>query len=219
MGFLDKVKATAKDLGKTAKDLKGDLEKSGVLDSLKGGQQSQQSQPQGETYYTPGSGADSAPYEDSEPWTNLQLIKERTGLDVATILSDEEVTRLTGITVERAGDDGGAENMTGPYWRGSFKKDTYQFSVFIFHDYMQDRTDDLGLTEDGGRTRMQETRAEFEGSEVPGVGDEAFTDGNYLFARRGRWTLMIEASGSSKDYDYAAAARNLAIQAFNNMPA
>ena len=211
MGFMDKVKATAKDLGKTAKDLKGELEKSGVIDSLK-----QQAAQQGsETYYDAGQ----QQYEQEEPWDIQTLLRERTGVDAGAILSTEEVTRLTGITVEADSYVGGAENMTGRTWRGKFKKDDYAFSVYLFHDYIGDRSDDPGLTEDGARTRMEETRGNFDDlAPVPGVGDEAFSDGDYMYARRGRWTLIVETRGPAT-YDRNAASRNLAIQAFNNLPA
>src|SRR4051794_4866926 len=134
MGFMDKMKATAKDLGKTAKDLKGELEKSGVLDSLKQGAPQQAS----ETYQ----GSDEQQYQEEEPWDIQTLILERTGVDAGAILSTEEVTRLTGITVEADGYVGGAENMTGRTWRGKFKKDDYSFSVYLFHDYIGSREDD-----------------------------------------------------------------------------
>lgn len=213
MGFMDKVKATAKDLGKTAKDLKGELDKSGVLDSLKQGAKQQAAS---EIHYDP----NDAQYQQEEPWDIQTLIRERTGIDPGAILSTEEVSRLTGITVEPESYVGGAENMTGRTWRGKFKKDEYSFSVYLFHDYIGDRSDELGLDEDGGRTRMDETRGNFdEIVDVPGVGDEAFTDsGDYLYARRGRWTLIVEARGPDS-YDGMAAARNLAIQSFNNLPA
>ena len=214
MGFLDKMKATAKDLGKAAKDVKGELEKSGLLDAVKQGGQ----QPQSETYYDPATGAQ--PYEESVQLTNRELIKQVTGVDVANLLTDEQVTQLTGITVERQGDDGGAENMTGPYWRGTFKRDNYSFGAYLFHDYIGDPGDDLGLNEDGARTRMEETRAlTSDMRNLPGVGDDAITDGNYVYARKGRWTIITDASGDAKTYDYEAAARNLAIQVFNNLPA
>src|SRR5205823_5546542 len=164
MGFLDKVKATAKDLGNVAKDVKGDLEKSGLLDSLK--QQSQQAA--SDTTYPD----DGYQYENEEPWDITTVIKERTGVDPGAILSTEEVTRLTGIEVQLQPGVGGSENFTGCSWRGRLKKDDYSFDVHILHDYIGDRTDDPGLNEDGGRTRMEETRSNFDGVvEVGGVGD------------------------------------------------
>jgi hypothetical protein len=215
MGFLDKVKATAKDLGNAAKDVKGEIEKTGLLDSLK--QQSQNATSETTGYSTD---SDSQPYEQEEPWDIATLIKERTGVDPGTILSTEEVTRLTGIEVQAEPGVGGAENFTGRTWRGQFKKDRYSFDVNILHDYIGDRTDDPGLNVDGARTRMEETRGYFDGAvDVPGVGDEAFFDGSdYLYARRGRWTLMLTAA-TPKSYDAMSACKNLAIQAFNNLPA
>ena len=70
MGFLDKVKATAKDLGNAAKDVKGDLEKSGLLDALK--QQSQNAASETTGYSTD---SDSQQYEQEEPWDIATLIK------------------------------------------------------------------------------------------------------------------------------------------------
>src|SRR4051812_46341605 len=125
MGFLDKVKATAKDVGKAAKDVKGELVKSGVLDSLK--QQSQRVAP--DTAYS-GNSSDYQ-YENEEPWDIATLIKERTGVDPGAVLSTEEVRRLTGIEVEQQPGVGGAENFTGVSWRGQFKKDHYSFDVHI----------------------------------------------------------------------------------------
>src|SRR4051812_49356846 len=109
MGFLDKVKATAKDLGNAAKDVKGEIEKTGLLDSLK--QQSQNAASE-----TTGYSGDSDAQQE-EPWDIATLIKDRTGVDPGAILSTEEVNRLTGIELQPDSYVGGAENLTGRTFR------------------------------------------------------------------------------------------------------
>ncbi|MDQ1395593.1 MAG: hypothetical protein QOG64_852 [Acidimicrobiaceae bacterium] len=175
---MDKAKAAAK----AAKEMKADLDKSGVLDSLKGAagvdtRDDSSSSYQQEQYAAP---------------TRHEIFITHGMVDPATLLTTEDVRRLTGVTAlgEPTETDGGDQAL-GLRWSGKYGKETYSFELLAMYDFEQPgRLRDAAHAEE--LLQMWEGIAD-ETEDIAGIGDRAYLMGDMLLFRKGGQTMYVMA--------------------------
>jgi hypothetical protein len=184
MGFLDKVKGAVS----TAKD---ELDKSGLLDQLKGGD-------------GPGlSGSSSSSSSSSgERDTTQDLIDSirRGAVDPRLLISRAEIGAIVGHEV---GDP--HLGFNGDFVSAVFEGNRERYALHCFHNL----DDDAPWNPEEQWDFLRDTSSD-DDVEITGLGDAAYRQGSYVFAKAHGRVLYTEASGDKLPED-AAAFRSEAI--------
>jgi hypothetical protein len=184
MGFLDKVKGAVS----TAKE---ELDKSGLLDQLKGGD--------GPGMSSSSSTSSSTTGERDTTQDMIDSIR-RGAVDPRLLISRSEIGAIVGHDV------GDPElGFNGDFVSAMFEGNRERYALHCFHNMDDDRPWNADEQWDFLREHGDDDDVE-----IPGLGDAAYRQGAYVFAKAHGRVLYAEAYGDKLPAD-AAAFRSEAI--------